>query len=121
MRDFARRFLLVTPAFALASGGGAAAGGGSDRALSLHVVESGDSVEVQLVAESPVTQQVEYEIELIGNSTSRHAGNTSVAAGNRHVLSTMRATGSSSWCARAKVSESGGASYTLEAGDCPLI
>lgn len=119
MRELARTMMVLTPAFALASTG-AAASGGTDRALSLNVVEEGGSVEVQLVANSQVTQSVEYEIELITNSTARHAGSTSIAAGNRHVLSTLRSNGSASWCARAKVSESGGASYTLEAGDCPL-
>lgn len=120
MREFTRRLMALTPALALASGGAAASGGG-DRALSLNVVETGDSVEVQLVAESSVTQQVEYEIELIGNSTARHSGSTSVAAGNRHVLSSLRSNASANWCARAKVSEASGARYTLEAGDCPLI
>ena len=121
MRDFFRNILTLTPALVLASGGAAAASGGDDHALSLNVIEDGDTVEVQLIANSQVTQQVEYEIELIGNSTARHAGSTSIAAGNRQVLSTLRSTGSGTWCARAKVSESGGASYTLEAGDCPLI
>lgn len=120
MRDFARGLLALTPALALATGGSAAASGGGDRALSLHVIEEGDSVEVQLVADSQVTQNVDYEIELIGSSTARHAGSTSVVAGNRHVLSTLRSNSSASWCARAKVSEAGGARYTLEAGDCPL-
>lgn len=121
MRDFTRRLMTFVPMVALASGGAAAASGGEDRALSLNVIETGDRVEVQLVAESSVTQQVEYEIELVGKSTARHSGNTSIAAGNRHVLSSLSSSASSNWCARAKVSEASGARYTLEAGDCPLI
>ncbi len=120
MREFTRRLMVLTPALALASGGAAAASGGEARALSLEVIEEGESVEIQLVANSPMTQQVDYEIELITNSTARHAGSTSIAAGNRHVLSTLKSSVSPNWCARAKVSESGGSRYTLEAGDCPL-
>ncbi|WP_338304254.1 hypothetical protein [Erythrobacter sp. Dej080120_24] len=92
MRDLARRLALITPAFAIAAGGASGAGASSSdtRALALNVIESGDRVEVELIANSPVTQQVEYEIELTGSSHARHRGSTSIAAGNRQVLSTLK-------------------------------
>lgn len=120
MSDLLKGLFLIAPVIAMASAISASASS-EDRALSLKVIEDGDIVEVQLIANSPVTQQVEYEIELIGNSTARHSGSTSIASGNVQVLSTLRTNSTASWCARAKVSEAGGAQYTLEAGDCPLI
>lgn len=122
MRDLTRKLAILTPAFALAAGGPAGASGGSAdaaRALALNVVDNGDRVEVELIAHSPVTQQVEYEIELTGNSHARHRGSTSIAAGNRQVLSTLKTSVGEGWCATVSVTEGTGARYTLTAGDCP--
>ncbi|BDI61917.1 curli-like amyloid fiber formation chaperone CsgH [Qipengyuania nanhaisediminis] len=88
------------------------------RALSLEVNEAGERVEIELVAHSQVTQQVRYEIELVGASRARHAGNTSIAAGERHVLSTLRTNVGDGWCATVHVTEGDGAHYMLKAGDC---
>lgn len=120
MRDLARRLALITPAFAIAAGGASGAGASSSdtRALALNVIESGDRVEVELIANSPVTQQVEYVIELTGSSHARHRGSTSIAAGNRQVLSTLKTNVGDGWCATVSVSEASGARYTLTAGDC---
>ena len=119
MRKFPKSLAAVVPALAIATGAGAT-GGASDepRALALNVIEGEDSVEIELVANSPVTQQVEYEVDLEGNSRSRHRGNTSLPAGESQVLSRMKTSASAGWCATVTVSEASGAKYTLTAGDC---
>ncbi|MEE4200739.1 curli-like amyloid fiber formation chaperone CsgH [Erythrobacter sp.] len=89
-----------------------------ERAVSLGVEEMDGRVAIELIAHSPVAQALEYEIELIGASRSRHKGATSVAAGERHVLSTMKTNVSGTWCALVSVNEESGQSYTLSAGDC---
>ena len=91
------------------------------RALSLNVIEGSKTVEVQVVADSPVTQQVEFEIELSGASQSRHKSSVTVASGDRQVLSRMKINTSDGWCAKLEVSEASGERYTLTAGDCGLI
>lgn len=116
MRKFPRKWALLTPALALAAG--ASAGGEPHRALALTVVETGDSVELELIANSQVAQQVQYSIELIGNSTARHSGDTSIPAGERQVLSRLKGSYGESWCATVHVTEASGAHYTLTAGDC---
>lgn len=119
MRDHGRKWALVPPAIALAVGGAASAGGGdSSRALALEVVEHGDSVELELIAHSSVAQQVQYSIELVGNSTSRHRGDTNIPAGERQVLSRLKSSIGDSWCATVHVTEANGAHYVLTAGDC---
>lgn len=115
MRRFPKSLAAVVPALAIGAASGASA---EPRALALNVTENGDSVEIELIANSPVTQQVEYEVNLEGNSHSRHKGNTSIPAGDRQVLSRMKTTASAGWCATVTVSEASGASYTLTAGDC---
>ncbi len=117
MSRISKGFAAITPLFALAAGG-AAGGAEPPRALALNVIESDGSVEVELVANSPVTQQVQYEIELVGTSRARHRGDTSVPAGNRQVLSRFKTSVADSWCATVDVTEASGASYTLTAGDC---
>ena len=101
-------------------GGGATAANGPQptRALALNVSESENNVEIQLVALSAVAQQVEYSIELVGNSRSRHSGNTAIPAGDRQVLSRLSTNVTDTWCARVEVTEGSGESYTLTAGDC---
>ncbi|WP_108788594.1 curli-like amyloid fiber formation chaperone CsgH [Erythrobacter sp. Alg231-14] len=124
MRTLIKRLALITPAFAIAAGTGGAgqANTGNDdphsRALALSVVESGDRVEIELIAHSDVAQQVQYEIELIGNSKARHNGDTRIPAGNRQVLSRLVTNVSDTWCATVAVVEGNGATYTLTAGDC---
>lgn len=121
MRRISKRWALVPPALVLAAGGaagGAGAHGQSDRALALEVVENGDSVELELIATSQVTQQVQYSIELIGSSTARHKGDTSIAAGERQVLSRLKSSIGDGWCATVHVTEASGAHYVLTAGDC---
>ena len=126
MRNFVQRLAFLTPAFAMMAGGIGGIGGGAasaneadpSRALALNVSENGDNVEIQLIAQSQITQQVEYQIELIGNSRATHRGNTSIPAGDRQVLSRLSTNVSGTWCARVEVTEGSGASYTLTAGDC---
>ena len=88
------------------------------RALALEVVEDGSLIEVQLIADSPQTQQVSYTLEVTGRSTSKHRGRTGLVAGKKHVLSTMRAEKDENWCVRAVVEEDGREPYELIEGDC---
>lgn len=120
MRKLARSLAVLTPALAMAFGGaaGASPASGEARALSLKVSESDDRVEVELVANSQVTQQVDYQIELVGASRARHSGSTSIAAGDRQVLSTLKTNIGDGWCATAHVTEADGSHYMLKAGDC---
>lgn len=119
MRRKPHKWALVPPTLALAAGGAASAGGGdANRALALEVVENGDNVELELIANSQVTQQVRYSIELVGSSTSRHRGDTSIAAGERQVISRMKSSVDGNWCATVHVTEASGAHYVLTAGDC---
>jgi hypothetical protein len=115
-----KRFAVLTPALAVFAGGPASAGGGEEpqRAVTLGVSETEDQVAVELIANSPTAQSLEYEIELVGNSRSRHKGSTSIPANTRHVLSTMKTSAADGWCATVKVTEQAGESYTLTAGSC---
>lgn len=119
MRHLIKRLAHFTPALALAAGGAAGATSApGDRALALNVTDNGDRVEIQLIANSSITQQVEYVLELVGNSSARHSGSTNVAAGDRHVLSRLTTNVSDTWCATVEVTEANGESYTLTAGAC---
>ncbi len=126
MRNFVQKLAAGVPALAILAGGtvgggGAAqagSGGEPQQALSLNVAETAGNVEIQLIALSSVTQQIEYEIELIGNSRARHSGNTSIPAGDRQVLSRLTTNVTGTWCARVNVTEASGEQYTLTAGEC---
>ena len=99
-------------------GGTSAANEPEARALGLKVIESNERVEIELIAHSPIAQQVEYEIMLTGTSRARHRGSTKIAAGERQVLSTLKAGIAGEWCANVDVREESGARYTLKAGNC---
>lgn len=105
-------------AVAGAATAGTASAGEQPRALALSVVENSGSVEIELIAQTETTQQVEYALELTGSSTSSHRGNTSITGGDRHILSRLKTSFSDSWCAKVDVTEGNGARYTLTAGDC---
>lgn len=114
-----RTFLAaLTPAIALASGSASAAGE-QRPALALSVSEFDDRIELELIADSPIEQHVDYTIELVGASRAKHSGSTHLAAGSRQVLSRLNANYGETWCARVDVKEASGQSYTLTAGDCP--
>ena len=115
-----RSFLAtLTPVIALASAN--PAGAGEQRpALALSVVEHHDRIELELIADSPVEQHVDYTIELVGASRAKHSGSTHLEADTRHILSRLNAGYEESWCARVDVREASGQSYTLTAGDCEL-
>ncbi|MEO1220693.1 MAG: hypothetical protein AAFY42_05000 [Pseudomonadota bacterium] len=114
------KFALIASAAALAAGCSAVNASSGERAISLDVVENMDSVEIQIIADSSVTQQIEFTAELTGTSNSRHKSSSSVAAGDRQVLSRLKMSTSESWCAKVEVKEASGASYTLTAGECGL-
>lgn len=121
MRHTLAKLALFAPVLAITAGASAVSASNHERALSLNVIENTDSVEIEVVADSPVTQQIEFTAELTGASNSRHKSNSSVASGNRQVLSRMKINTGESWCAKVVVKEASGASYTLTAGDCGLI
>ena len=106
---------------ALLAGASMASASSETRAISLNVIEGSETVEVQVVGDSPVTQQVEFEVELSGASNSRHKSSVTLASGDRQVLSRMKINTSDGWCAKLTVSEASGERYTLTAGDCGLI
>lgn len=91
-------------------------------ALSLDVRQQNGAIEVQLIGSSAEAQQVSYQLEVTGQSTSRHRGTTTLAAGATAILSTIRAsTGSDSgadWCVRLLAEEEGRAPYEVIAGNC---
>ncbi|UAB78067.1 hypothetical protein INR77_15120 [Erythrobacter sp. SCSIO 43205] len=105
----------------LGAGASMASASSQQRALSLNVIEGSDTVEVQVIADSALTQQVEFEVELSGASHSRHKSNVTLASGNRQVLSRLKINTTQSWCAKLIVSEASGEQYTLTAGECGLI
>ncbi len=86
------------------------------RTLALEVVEADTHVKVLLLAQSRHRQEVSYEIELTGDSTTRHKGRTTVDPGGQRVLSTIRMSTSGAWCARVTVQEDDGAPYELSRG-----
>lgn len=99
----------------VATGGEVMAG---EQAISMRVDENAETVQVELVANSPRAQVVEYRIEVGGNSRSKHSGKTTVAADAEAVLSRFRVSHDGTWCATAEIVEQSGATYRLEAGDC---
>ena len=87
-------------------------------ALTLDVHEHDGLVEVQLVGLSPRVQAVSYALEVTGQSTSRHRGSTTLAAGTRAVLSTMRTKAGADWCVKLVAEEEGRAPYEITRGTC---
>lgn len=120
MRCRPKAWSLLTPVLAITATGAAGSGGDEqpERAIALDVDEAEDSVAIEIVAQSRVAQRVEYEIELIGSSRSRHRGSTTVPANEKSVLSRLRTGYSDGWCATVAVTEGDGTNYTLTAGDC---
>lgn len=88
------------------------------RALSLVIVEDAETVELEVVGHSQVTQAIEFSVELVGASTARHHSSTNLAAGERQVLSRFRTSAAEGWCATVEVKEASGPQYTLSAGTC---
>lgn len=88
------------------------------RALSLFVEERDDIIEVRLIGLAQRAQEVSYALEVTGQSTSRHRGRTTLAAGNEAVLSTMRASAGATWCVRLTAQEEGQEPYEITRGDC---
>lgn len=87
-------------------------------ALTLDVREHDGMLEIALIGLSPQTQGVSYALEVTGNSTSRHRGSTTLAAGTRAVLSTMRTTAGENWCVKLTAEEDGRAPYEITQGPC---
>jgi ribose 1,5-bisphosphokinase PhnN len=87
-------------------------------ALTLDVREHDGMLEIELVGLSPRAQGVSYALEVTGNSTSRHRGSTTLAAGTRAVLSTMRTNAGDNWCVKLVAEEEGRAPYEVTRGPC---
>ena len=87
-------------------------------ALSLDVQARDGMIEVELVGLSPRNQVVSYTLEVSGRSTSRHRGTTTLAAGTRAVLSTMRTAAGDDWCVKLVAEEEGRAPYEVTEGNC---
>jgi hypothetical protein len=87
-------------------------------ALTLDVRQHDGTIEVQLIGFSPDTRQVSYALEVTGQSTSRNKGKTTLAAGTRAVLSTMRTTAGESWCVTLLAEEEGRDPYEITQGSC---
>lgn len=87
-------------------------------ALSLDVQSADGQVEVQLIGLSPRAQAVSYALEVTGESTSRHRGATTLTAGTRAVLSTMRTRATDNWCVKLTAEEEGRAPYEITKGPC---
>ena len=120
MISLAKRCGILFPMLAIAATGPACASGGvaDERALTLDIEEQGDSVEIQLIANSVRAQEVEYAIELVGSSRSVHKGRTTIPADERVILSRLKTSLNDDWCATLDVTEQDGTSYSLTAGDC---
>lgn len=88
------------------------------RALALDVRQVDGAIEVQLTGEAPRAMRVSYELDVTGQSTSRHHGATSLAAGSKAVLSTIRVSAGADWCVRLVAEEDGGAPYEILKGPC---
>ena len=88
------------------------------RALTLDVREHDGILEIALVGLSPRAQGVSYALEVTGNSTSRHRGKTTLAAGTRAVLSTMRTQAGDNWCVKLTAEEEGSTPYEVIQGPC---
>ncbi len=89
------------------------------RALRLDVQQRDGAIEVQLIGQTAHTQRVSYTIEVTGRSTSRHHGETTLAAGTTAVLSTMRASTGPTWCVKLAAQEAGREPYEIIEGSCP--
>lgn len=88
-------------------------------ALSLDVQHTGNLIEVRLIGNAAHTQEVSYQIEVIGQSTSRHSGKTTLTGGTTAVLSTMRASVGADWCVKLVAQEAGREPYEIIEGPCP--
>ena len=87
-------------------------------ALTLAVREHDGLIEVQLIGLSPRAQAVSYALEVTGQSTARHRGSTTLAAGTRAVLSTMTTRAGDDWCVKLTAEEAGRAPYEITRGPC---
>lgn len=87
-------------------------------AVMLELEPDGGFVRLQLIGDSPMTQQVRYEIAFTGKSTSHLRGSATLEAGQRHLLSTMRMSTGPQWCVKVSVEEGDGRRYELRGGKC---
>lgn len=87
-------------------------------ALTLDVRNEADAIEVQLIGDSPRTQEVSYLLEVTGSSTSRHRGKTKLTANARTVLATVKASAGENWCVRLLAEEEGRPPYEIRKGRC---
>ena len=90
----------------------------ASHALAIDVRQVEGGIEVQLIGQSPRALHVSYELDVTGQSTSRHRGKTKIAAGNRTVLSTIKVSAGAEWCVRLVAEDDGGEPYEIREGNC---
>jgi hypothetical protein len=88
------------------------------RVLTLESQTRDGTAELIVFAQSNTPVAVRYELVVEGDSVTRHAGATRVLPGDQHMLSRVRVTSKSSWCASLKVHQDDGMDYRLSEGSC---
>lgn len=89
-----------------------------NRALTLDVHHDGDAVAVRLIGNASEATEVSYTLEIVGKSTSRHQGKTTIPANVEATLSTLRMATGENWCVRLEAEEAGHAPYEITRGNC---
>ncbi|MBH9536709.1 curli-like amyloid fiber formation chaperone CsgH [Novosphingopyxis sp. YJ-S2-01] len=88
-------------------------------AIRMETEPADGTVGITLIGNASHRVTVEYELEVSGSSRTRHHGKSTLAAGERGVLSrVMLSTGDGNWCARLEVRQSDGVTYQERAGPC---
>ncbi|EDL48754.1 curli-like amyloid fiber formation chaperone CsgH [Erythrobacter sp. SD-21] len=93
----------------------------SEQAISMRIEDGDGTIQIEMIAKSPHDQVVDYQIEVIGDSRSRHSGKSKVPAQTETSISQFRVSHSGTWCATAEITEQSGSTYTLTAGDCASL
>lgn len=87
-------------------------------ALALDIREGKGTIEVTLTGTASERRDVAYTLEVTGSSTSRHRANTTLAAGEPAVLSTITIGSRADWCVRLQAHEADGETYEIVRGPC---
>lgn len=81
--------------------------------LKLLCKPSGRFVEITVAGMGTKPVEVEYELTVSGNSTTRHKGKTRLNGAVDEVISKVSIAASANWSATLRVQQSDGAAYTL--------
>lgn len=80
-------------------------------------IDSG-MAEIIVRSNASVPMRVEYELSVEGNNRTHHKGATTVMPGEGHILSRVRVSNNSAWCATLDVKQDDGLQYRLSEGGC---